>query len=121
MGGKPKPEVQWFKNDNPVVHRVLADGSLYIEKTELTDSGKYTARVTNQAGQSEATVHITVSQPSPPEGLKFIINLQLCRPQIYHRCCFNIKLVPTCFGEFLLQVILDIVQFEWKTLLDTWH
>ena len=85
MGGKPKPEVQWFKDDNPVVHRVLADGSLYIEKTELTDSGKYTARVTNQAGQSEATVHITASQSSPPEGLKFIINLQLCCPQIYRR------------------------------------
>ena len=72
VGGKPIPEVQWFKDGDPVVHRVLADGSLYIEKTEVTDGGKYTARVTNQAGQTEESVHITVSQPAPPEGSKFI-------------------------------------------------
>lgn len=68
VGGKPLPEVQWFKDDNPTVHRVLPDGSLYIEKTEVADGGKYTARATNSAGQKEESVHVTVSQPSPPEG-----------------------------------------------------
>ena len=73
MGGKPQPEVQWFKDDNPVIHRVLPDGSLYIEKTSIKDEGKYTVRVTNTAGQSEQSVHLTILEPSPPEGLN--INL----------------------------------------------
>ena len=71
MGGKPLPEVQWFKDDNPVVHRVLSDGSLYIEKTSIGDGGKYTARVTNAAGKSEESIHVTVIEPSPPEGNHF--------------------------------------------------
>ena len=68
MGGKPLPEVQWFKDDNPVVHRVLPDGSLHMEKTEVTDGGKYTAKVTNSAGKSEESMHVTVLELSPPEG-----------------------------------------------------
>ena len=66
VGGKPLPEVQWFKDDNPTVHRMLADGSLYIEKTSVSDAGTYTARVTNAAGKSEESIHVTVVEPSPP-------------------------------------------------------
>ena len=68
VGGKPLPEVQWFKDGNPTVHRTLADGSLYIEKTSVSDAGTYTARVTNAAGKSEESIHVTVVEPSPPEG-----------------------------------------------------
>ena len=67
VGGKPVPEVQWFKDDNPTVHRVLEDGSLYIEKTNISDSGRYTAKVTNAAGTAEESVHLTVIDPSPPK------------------------------------------------------
>ena len=68
VGGKPLPEVQWFKDGNPTVHRVLDDGSLYIEKTEISDGGRYTAIVTNAAGKSEESIHLTVKEPSPPKG-----------------------------------------------------
>lgn len=72
MGGKPVPEVQWFKDDSPVSHRMLADGSLYIEKTNITDSGRYTVKVSNAAGQSEETIHLTVLQQSPPKGINIV-------------------------------------------------
>ena len=78
VGGKPLPEVQWFKDDNPTVHRMLADGSLYIEKTSVSDAGTYTARVTNAAGKSEESIHVTVVEPSPPEGNNYWI-----MPQAY--------------------------------------
>ena len=63
--------MQWFKDDNPVVHRMLADNSLYIESTSISDDGKYTARVTNAAGKSEESIHVTVLEPSPPQGIKY--------------------------------------------------
>lgn len=93
MTGKPLPEVQWFKDDKPVVHRVLADGSLYIEKTDISDSGKYTVRVTNAAGQSEESMHVTVLQPSPPKGYKF---LSINYSTINNTCCSDAKLELLC-------------------------
>jgi len=74
-GGHPLPEVQWFKDSNPVTHHVLSDGSLYISNTHMHDSGSYTVRVTNSAGQSQEVIKVEVSQPTPPEGIHSIIIL----------------------------------------------
>jgi len=68
-GGRPLPEVQWFKDSNPVTHHILSDGSLYISNTCIHDSGSYAVRATNSAGQSEEVIKVEVLQPTPPEGI----------------------------------------------------
>ena len=68
-GGHPPPEVQWFKDGNPVTHHVLSDGSLYMSNTRILDGGNYTVKVTNSAGHSEEAIKVEVVQPIPPEGM----------------------------------------------------
>ena len=71
-GGNPPPEVQWFKDGNPVTHHILSDGSLYMSNTSLQDSGNYTVKVTNSTGQSQEVIRVDVLQPMQPEGTTHI-------------------------------------------------
>ena len=68
FGGHPLPVVEWFKDNNPVEHCTLSDGSLYIANAQTHDSGNYTVRLTNSCGQCTEDISVEVSQPIPPEG-----------------------------------------------------
>ena len=68
--GTPAPEVTWTHNDEPLDKErfiQLADGSLFINDTDLQDEGTYIVRATNTAGEAEASVRVTVLRPVPPE------------------------------------------------------
>ena len=68
--GTPAPEVTWVHNDLPLDKErfiKLADGSLFINDTDLQDEGTYFVRATNSAGEAEAAVRVTVLRPIPPE------------------------------------------------------
>ena len=68
--GTPAPDVTWTRNDEPLDKErfiQLADGSLFINDTDLQDEGTYVVRATNTAGEAEATVRVTVLRPVPPE------------------------------------------------------
>ena len=68
--GTPAPEVTWTHNEEPLDKErfiQLADGSLFINDTDLQDEGTYVVRAINQAGEAEASVRVTVLRPIPPE------------------------------------------------------
>lgn len=76
--GTPAPEVTWTKNDEPLDKErfiQLADGSLFINDTDLQDEGTYVVKASNSAGDAEATVRVTVLRPVPPES-KEVMSLQ---------------------------------------------
>lgn len=45
----------------------LADGSLFVNDTDLQDEGTYVVKAVNIAGEAEAAVRVTVLRPIPPE------------------------------------------------------
>lgn len=68
--GTPAPEVMWTHNDQPLDKErfiQLADGSLFINDTDLQDEGTYVVRANNLAGEAEVAVRVTVLRPIPPE------------------------------------------------------
>jgi len=66
--GHPPPVVEWFKDNIPVEHSTLSDGSLYIANAQTHDSGNYSVKLTNTSGYCEESIIVEVSQPVPPEG-----------------------------------------------------
>jgi len=72
-GGYPLPEVQWFKDSNPVTHNILSDGSLYISNTHMHDSGSYIVKATNSSGHAQEAIKVEVLQPTPPGSIDTII------------------------------------------------
>jgi len=61
--GFPFPEIQWYKEDEPVQHPVLSDGSLYILYTTLADGGCYTVQATNSENSVVKKVTVKVLDP----------------------------------------------------------
>ena len=47
---------------------VLADNSLYIVNTDLSDEGSYIVSASNSAGTVEEMVRVTVVTPVPPDS-----------------------------------------------------
>lgn len=69
--GTPAPSVSWSRNDEPLDKErfiQLADGSLFINDTDLQDEGTYTVKAVNSVGSEEANVHLTILKPVPPQG-----------------------------------------------------
>ncbi len=78
--GTPAPTVSWTRNEEPLDKErfiQLADGSLFINDTDLQDEGSYVVKAVNSAGEAEETVRMTVLRPVPPES-KDAINAIVC-------------------------------------------
>ncbi|GCC29770.1 hypothetical protein chiPu_0008212 [Chiloscyllium punctatum] len=80
--GMPKPTITWYRGSNNILpdnkqYNVDAEGTLTIEKVQLTDEGVYSCVVKNVAGQHEVntTVQVheppTVEDPGPPYNNPF--------------------------------------------------
>lgn len=65
-GGKPRPEVLWFKNGKMIAEEdeALRHGEgrwiLRLAKVKVEDSGKYTCRAFNKAGTINFTYDVDV-------------------------------------------------------------
>ncbi|XP_043555476.1 hemicentin-1 [Chiloscyllium plagiosum] len=80
--GVPKPTITWYRGSNNIwpdnkQYNVDAEGTLTIEKVQITDEGVYSCVVKNVAGQHEVntTVQVheppTVEDPGPPYNNPF--------------------------------------------------
>ncbi|XP_043100647.1 myosin-binding protein C, cardiac-type isoform X1 [Puntigrus tetrazona] len=77
--GKPRPQVTWKKNDEPLDPKQVSirnsdtDTILFIRRSERKDSGKYELQVQIENVEDRATVNIQiVDLPGPPQNLKVI-------------------------------------------------
>ncbi|CAC5377034.1 TTN [Mytilus coruscus] len=79
--GQPAPEIQWFVNNVPIktddIYQVIpgevGESTLVLSEAFPEDSGVYTVKAINEAGQTEATALLTVNElieaesPQPEE------------------------------------------------------
>ncbi|XP_029428179.1 myosin-binding protein H-like isoform X2 [Rhinatrema bivittatum] len=77
--GKPRPQVSWSKNGQPLDPKQVSirngdkDTILFIRKAERTDSGKYEVTVQIDSLQDKATFEIQViERPGAPQGIKLV-------------------------------------------------
>ncbi|XP_028652797.1 myosin binding protein Ha isoform X1 [Erpetoichthys calabaricus] len=77
--GKPKPQVTWTKNGQPLdtkqvgVRNSDKDTILFIRKCERKDSGKYEVTVKIDTLEDKATIDIQiVEKPGPPQSIKLV-------------------------------------------------
>ena len=78
--GTPAPTVSWTRNGEPLdkEHFIqLAEGSLFINDTDLQDEVLFVVKAVNSAGEAMETVQMTVLRSVPPES-KDAINTILC-------------------------------------------
>nr|XP_021333215.1 myosin-binding protein C, cardiac-type isoform X3 [Danio rerio] len=75
--GKPRPQVSWTKNDEPLDPKSVSirnsdtDTILFIRRSERKDSGKYDVQVQIENVEDKASVNIQiVDVPGPPQNLK---------------------------------------------------
>ena len=90
--GKPEPDIIWFKNDKPVVTNKRITPSkknncyeLEILSCETVDSGQYSIKASNAAGESQTQAVALVKQlPSFDKGLedKISITGQSCQFEV---------------------------------------
>ena len=59
-------EISWKKDGKPVTHPVLADGSLYIANTKLSDQGDYTVTATGTDNTTSENVQLKAVDPIMP-------------------------------------------------------
>lgn len=72
--GNPRPEIVWLKDDRLLTEREVGEGrqkkwTLTLRNLTPEQSGKYTCRVSNQAGEINATYYIEVIREYPPPHL----------------------------------------------------
>ncbi|XP_052457872.1 myosin-binding protein C, cardiac-type [Carassius gibelio] len=77
--GKPRPQVTWTKNDEPLDPKQVSirnsdtDTILFIRRSERKDSGKYDVQVQIENVEDRASVNIQiVDLPGPPQNLKVV-------------------------------------------------
>ncbi|XP_016408418.1 myosin-binding protein C, cardiac-type-like [Sinocyclocheilus rhinocerous] len=77
--GKPRPQVTWTKNDEPLDPKQVSirnsdtDTILFVRRSERKDSGKYEVQVQIENVEDRASVNIQiVDLPGPPQNLKVI-------------------------------------------------
>ncbi|XP_058636902.1 myosin-binding protein C, cardiac-type isoform X2 [Onychostoma macrolepis] len=77
--GKPRPQVTWIKNDEPLDPKQISirnsdtDTILFIRRSERKDSGKYEVQVQIENVEDRASVNIQiVDLPGPPQNLKVV-------------------------------------------------
>ncbi|XP_037292233.1 hemicentin-1 isoform X2 [Manduca sexta] len=75
--GSPLPEVMWIKHpyteinkDTPRIELTDDNFSLIINKTEVSDSGKYSCIMTNKVGTTEIVFNVTIRKPPSIAGNK---------------------------------------------------
>ena len=69
--GTPAPTVTWSRGGESLDKErfiQLADGSLFVNDTDLQDEGMYMVQAENSAGDQAAHIRLFVAKPSPPEG-----------------------------------------------------
>lgn len=59
-------EITWKKDGEPVTHKVLSDGSLYIADTGHADQGDYIVTITGTEDATSEHVRLTVIDPQMP-------------------------------------------------------
>lgn len=68
--GNPRPEIVWLKDDRLLTEQEVGEGrqkkwTLTLRNLTPEQSGKYTCRVSNQAGEINATYYIEVIREYP--------------------------------------------------------
>lgn len=63
--GTPRPDIVWLKDDQPLTEREVGEGrqnrwTLTLKNLTPAHSGRYTCRVSNQAGEINATYKVEV-------------------------------------------------------------
>ncbi len=73
--GKPMPQVTWYREGSQIISspdfEVIAEGdthSLYIPEVFYEDSGKFSVKAENQAGQTTCTAELIVEGTQAPPG-----------------------------------------------------
>ncbi|KAJ3612895.1 hypothetical protein NHX12_019152 [Muraenolepis orangiensis] len=66
-GGNPRPDIVWLKDDRPLTEREVGQGrqkkwTLSLRSLTAEQSGRYTCRVSNRAGEINATYKVEVIQ-----------------------------------------------------------
>ncbi len=77
--GTPAPTVSWTRNEEPLDKErfiQLADGSLFINDTDLQDEGTYTVAASNSVGEEASRVKLIVTKPTPPDSKRKINLIQ---------------------------------------------
>ncbi|KAL4623812.1 myosin-binding protein H-like isoform X2 [Arapaima gigas] len=79
FNGKPKPEVTWTKDGQPLdpkkvnMRNTDKDSILFIRKAERDDSGKYEMCVKVDSFEDKATITIQIVElPGPPTSIKIV-------------------------------------------------
>ncbi|KAL2089466.1 hypothetical protein ACEWY4_014154 [Coilia grayii] len=81
--GIPKPTVSWTRNGRPLhtdhnqnMYRLLSSGSLVVIAPTVEDTGVYECVVTNEAGQDNRTITLTVQVPPSiaDEATELVVN-----------------------------------------------
>ena len=78
-----QPEVTWMKDEKPVTHPILPDGSLYIINTNIHDQGDYIVTVSSEGNTVSAMLKLTVTNPKLSTSKKHDIScVQHCNDVI---------------------------------------
>ena len=72
--GNPRPEIVWLKDDRPLTDQEVGEGrqkkwTLSLRNLTPENSGRYTCRVSNRAGEINATYKVEVIREYPTERL----------------------------------------------------
>lgn len=64
-GGNPRPDIVWLKDDRPLTEQEVGQGrqkkwTLSLKNLMPEHSGRYTCRVSNRAGEINATYKVEV-------------------------------------------------------------
>ena len=69
--GVPVPDISWLFNEEAVVPdsnlHLLQDGSLQLDSLDLHHAGDYKCVASNQYGQDQKVLSLTVAQPTAPD------------------------------------------------------
>lgn len=69
--GNPRPDIVWLKDDTPLTEQEVGEGrqkkwTLSLKNLTPEHSGRYTCRVSNRAGEINATYKVEVIREYPP-------------------------------------------------------
>lgn len=75
--GNPQPDIVWLKDDRPLTEQEVGESrqkkwTLSLRNLMPENSGKYTCRVTNRAGEINATYKVEVIREYPAETFTFM-------------------------------------------------
>ena len=72
--GNPRPDIVWLKDDRPLTEQEVGEGrekkwTLSLKNLTPEHNGRYTCRVSNRAGEINATYKVEVIREYPAERL----------------------------------------------------